>query len=299
MRNYHFTIRIFVLALFLNACNTKNQNANHNDLPAVETTQPKQFEIPRTEVIPIQNTVSGGQYELYIKLPEEYSENKDKKYPVLYFTDAIWHIEILSGSVDYMLEDAILVGISWEKDLKGELGALGDHASRFRDYSVKESDNPELQAKYNIGHADSHLNFIRNDVIKYVENNYRTDIKSRTYFGYSLGGEFGAYILLSQPGTFKNYILGSPTLEGNIPYFKELESTTALNRKGFNANVFISYGSLEEEMYEYAEEFISLMKKRNDESLNLEYFVIEGNHQTAFPKTAVRSVDWLSNLANE
>lgn len=260
------------------------------------------LELPRIQVIPIEDTKNGRQYELYVKLPEGYSENKDKKYPVLYFTDAMWHIEILSASTEYMLEDVILVGISWQKDINGGLKKeIGEHVSRFRDYSIRKSNKPEVQAKYQLGQANKHLDFIRNDVIKYVDNTYRTDPNSRTYFGYSLGGEFGAYILLTQPGTFDNYILGSPSIKNEVAYLSELNSKfgsfEASNRNtSLNANVFITYGSLEQEMVEPLEEFISLLKNRRDDGLSLLTEVIEGNHQTAFPLTTIRSVAWLSSL---
>src|SRR5690606_5903539 len=114
------------------------------------------------------------------------------------------------ASTSYLMEDVILVGISWQTDIheniKKELGA---HASRFRDYTISKSSNAEIQAKYKLGQASNHLAFIRNDVIKYIESNYRTDPENRSYFGYSAGGLFGAYILLTQPDTFRNYILGS------------------------------------------------------------------------------------------
>lgn len=266
----------------------------------VEAGELKLFEIPRTQVTPIQDTESGGQYELYIKLPEGYLETDDLEYPVIYFTDAIWQFELLSGAAQFLMEDAILVGISWQKDIKEELKKeVGAHASRFRDYSIRESSDPERQAKYQFGQASNHLRFIRNDVIRYVENNFRTDAYNRTYFGYSLGGEFGAYVLLSQPDTFKNYILGSPSLKGEIPYLSELDSNAVLKRKGLNANVFISYGVLENELGEYADQLITLLKNRNDESLSLQHLVIEGSHQTAFPLTGIRSVTWLSNLKRE
>lgn len=265
---------------------------------SVKASERKSFEIPRTEVIPIQNSQSGGQYELYVKLPEGYSEKKATKYPVIYFTDAVWHIEILSAATEFLMEDVILVGISWQKDIKADLKKeVGAHASRFRDYSVNKSSNPERQAKYQFGQASHHLDFIRNDVIKTVENNYRIDSDRRTYFGYSAGGLFGAYILMAQPDTFKNYILGSPSLHKAIPYLSELGSNTALKRKGLNANVFISYGTLEQKLGKHIKEFTTLLKARNDESLSLTNVVIEGSHQTAFPMTGVRSVTWLSSLA--
>ncbi len=252
--------------------------------------------LPKIKVVPIMDTKLGRPYELYIKLPEKYSENKDTIYPVLYYTDAMWHVEILSSATEYIMENAILVGISWEKDLKGDLGALGAHASRFRDYSIKPASKPEVQAKYNIGQAENHLTFIRNEVIKYVEANFRTDPNNRTYFGYSLGGEFGAYILMAQPDTFKHYIIGSPTLKGNMPYFTELVSDIKMKGNGLNANVFISNGTEEKELAEYMQQFVTLLKNKNDATLSMHYEVIEGNHQSAFPLTGVRSVTWLAGL---
>ncbi|MBC8755013.1 serine hydrolase [Kordia sp. YSTF-M3] len=257
---------------------------------------------PQIQVIPIKDTKTERNYELYIELPEDYAENNTKTYPVLYYTDAVWHREILSACQEYILEDAILVGISWQldinEDLKKERGA---HVSRFRDYSISKHSNPEIQTKYQFGQANTHLDFIRNDVITYVDNTYRTDPNSRTYFGYSLSGEFGAYILMTQPDTFNNYIIGSPTIKTLVPYLSELNSKfgpyEASNRSSsLNANVFISHGSLEQEMVKPIEEFVSLLKNRQDGGLSVLKEVIEGDHGIAFPTTAIRSVTWLASL---
>ncbi|MEP1096384.1 MAG: alpha/beta hydrolase-fold protein [Cyclobacteriaceae bacterium] len=253
------------------------------------------FELAHTQVIPIKDNQADRQYELYVKLPEGYSENDTIEYPVIYYTDAVWHIEILSAATEFLIEDVILVGISWQKDNNEELvNEIGEHVSRYRDYSIQKSSNPEHQAKFQRGQASKHLTFIRTDVITYVENNYRTDPNNRSYFGYSMGGKFGAYILLSQPETFKNYILGSPGL--NIPAFADLNAKAT---NDLNANVFISYGDLEKELGQHAEAFITMLKNRKDESLLLEHVVIKGSHQTAFPMTGVRSVTWLSNLTKD
>lgn len=275
------------------------ENSPSGNSKIVKTTS---LVLPQIQVVPIKDTKTERSYELYIKLPKSYSDNNNKRYPVLYYTDAMWHVEILSASTEYMLEDVILVGISWQKDISEDLKKeVGEHVSRFRDYSIRESDKPEIQTKYQLGQASIHLDFIRNDVIKYVDNMYRTDPNSRTYFGYSLGGEFGAYILLTQPDTFNNYILGSPSIKNDVSYLSELNSNfgpfQATNRNSsLNANVFVSYGSLEEEMVEPIEEFIDVLKDRRDNGLSLQTEVIDGNHQTAFPTTAVRSIAWLSTV---
>lgn len=263
-------------------------------LLSVAASETKNLTLPSIQVVPIEDSQSDRKYELYVKLPEGYSKNKDKSYPVIYYTDALWSVEILSGASEYLMDGVILVGISWQKDI--EKGAR-KYVSRFRDYSVNKSSNPARQAKYQYGQASNHLDFIRHDVIKYVENSYRTQPDNRGYFGYSMGGLFGAYVLMAQPDTFKNYILGSPALSGDIPLLSQIGAKTALKRQGLNANVFITYGALEKEPVKDIEAFISLLKNKNDETLSLHQTVIESaDHSKAFPKTVIPSLDWLSAL---
>ncbi|MDC8004251.1 serine hydrolase [Aureisphaera galaxeae] len=263
------------------------------------------LESPQIRVVPIKDTKTERNYELYIELPGDYAENPTKRYPVLYYTDAKWHLEVLSTCQEFIIEDVILVGISYQldidEDLKKEVGA---HVSRFRDYSIREHSNPEVQAKFQLGQAHKHLDFVRNDVITYVDKTYRTDPNSRTYFGYSLSGEFGAYILMKQPDTFNNYIIGSPTVRGEVDMLTEMNTQfgpyEASNKNSsLNANVFIAYGSLEEErVVAPMESFIKLLNDRRDLGLSVYKEVIDGNHSTAFPATAVRSAAWLSSILN-
>ena len=251
--------------------------------------------LPKIEVIPIQDTENDRQYELYVKLPEGYAENDSVLFPVLYYTDALWHVESMSSAAEYIMEQAILVGISWQKDYDETLiKERGEHVSRFRDYTLTEHSNPEIQAKYKLGQAANHLAFIRNDVIPYVEKEYRTDPDQRSYFGYSASGLFGCYILMAQPNMFKNYLLGSPSLRVDLPVLSQLEPTSTRN-----ANVFISHGDQEKETGSYVREFVELLQDKNDASLNITYEVMKGNHQSAFPMTGVRGVKWLAQVVND
>ncbi len=255
--------------------------------------------LPQIQVVPIKDTNTARNYELYIELPEDYAENPTKTYPVLYYTDAVWHREMLSGAAEYMLEDVILVGISWQKDVAADLmEQYGAHASRFTDYSFWKKSNPN-HPKLKFGEAENHLAFIRNNVITYVDKNYRTDSNSRSYFGYSLSGAFGAYILLTQPDTFDNYILGSPLSKSIMPYLSEINAKLVAaesdKSQTLHANVFMAYGTLEEERDETTEEFKDLLRDRTNLRASVQSKTIEGDHQTAFPRIAVESVAWLSS----
>ncbi|MFY0627585.1 MAG: alpha/beta hydrolase [Reichenbachiella sp.] len=253
------------------------------------------LELPQTQVYKIQDRSNDRQYDLFIKVPANYAKQKDEQYPVLYYTDGPWHVEMVSGITEYMMEDLILVGISWQTDMDDKMiEEVGPYVSRFRDYSITESDKPEKQAKYQFGQANDHLKFIRKDVIEFVENNFRADPNNSTYFGYSLGGLFGAYILMSQPESFDNYILGSPSL-----WQKDIPSLTELNPDGeLNAKVFISCGSMEDKLGKQVDEFIAMLQAKNDQNLSLTHEIIEGTHQTASPLTVVRGVRWLSLNTN-
>ena len=254
----------------------------------------KSYAMPGTQVVPVPDTKADRQYELYVKLPEDYQKNTDLKYPVIYTTDAIWHMDMLSGARDYLMPDVILVGISWQKDLDGEVA----YASRFRDYSLEKV----AGSKTPRGEAANHLSFIRDDVIKYVEDNYRADPGERTYFGYSLGGVFGAYVLLAEPETFKHYILGSPALgPRSAKYLDALEGKMAPRQKEFNANVFLSIGELEKSQMEVTKDLVSVLQRRSQAGLTLTGLEVmeDSDHGTAFPVTVIRSIKWLSQQSSE
>lgn len=249
------------------------------------------LEFPRTFVVPLFDSISGFSYDIYIRLPENYKYNENQKNPVIFYTDALWHMEILTGATDYILNNTIQVGISWQTNIDKELlDEVGVHYSRFRDYSFITSKNEELQSKYQFGQAKKHLEFIENFVIKYVEENYNTDPNRRTYFGYSLGGVFGTYILFTKPKTFKNYIIGSPafnsvkTMEDLL--IKQINPSTLENR-----NIYISYGSLEKELGKKVDSFLTVC---NTIDLDITFDKVEGNHKNAFPITVVKSLQWLS-----
>ncbi len=261
---------------------------------AVQAGEVTKLTLPKIQVQPIKDSQSNKQYELYIKLPENYSKHQDKTFPVIYFTDAIWHVELLSGATEYIMEDAILVGISWQKDIPENLEQkYGAHFSRFGDYTFKKRKHPNIQ----FGQASSHLRFIREDVFKYIEKNYRTQPNNRTYFGFSAGGLFGTYALMAQPESFKNYILGSPSVRGDVADLFALENSK-LKTKDLAINVFISYGELETKMIPHVEEFISTLKNNQYRGISsIQHSVIKSSgHSDSFPQVGVESVKWLSNM---
>ena len=253
--------------------------------------QAEPFQLPAIQVVPIEDSATGREYELYVKLPETYDTGTDQKHPVIYIADALWHIEIISGSIEYLVEDAILVGISWEKGIPPQRSRMRDYTPDV--YTGKNYDHPTGQAR-------EHLAFIKNDVMKTVESEYKADPSRRTYFGYSASGTFGSYILLTQPDTFRNYIIGSPATLFDGQFAHEYEPISRAIPEALDANVFLSVGS--DEAPDYIENAFSLMrflKARKTADSHLEFKVIESaDHGVAFPMSAMQGLYWLSGISD-
>lgn len=280
---------------FLLACSLSVFPLFANEKSALQ--QPQGFTIPRTETVKI----SDGErpYELYIKLPKGYHQQKNqlRKYPVIYLTDAMYTFQVVSGATRYpmninSIEQAIIVGISWEKGLRGD-------RSRVRHYTI----SVDTSWKKVTGGAERHSEFIAGKVIPLVEKRYRVDATQRLYVGNSLGGLFGSYFLLHHPELFSGYVLCSPSLwwdKGLI--FKHL-SAASQREISINSRIFIGIGELETnsgkgesnfDMTGDAKQFIKQLSPLmvSPEQLKLAVFD-EANHQTAFPSSAIQGLYWL------
>lgn len=253
------------------------------------------FTIPRTEIVEIKDTGTGRIYSLFIKTPKSYRKSPNKNYPVIYLTDANYAFQIVSGATRYpmnagKMEEAFIVGISYEKD------SLGD-SSRVRDYTPVKSS----QWRKVTGQAEQHMHFIANDVFSYMQKNYRVDRNNSTFIGNSLGGLFASYILINKPDMFKNYIIGSPSYWFDDQAFFSLEESARKQLPDIKANVFIGIGERETKalesnyfMVEDAQVMQRKMKAWQQPHLRTKLIVIpEANHQTAFPTTAIQGLHWV------
>lgn len=242
------------------------------------------FVIAHSEIVTINSTVLNKKYDLYIKVPRDYflEDSKHKKYPVLYLNDGPHTFKVASGVTHFPeMDKAIVVGISFAH------GEHGQH-SRVRDLTPVVD---KTWKQYRTGGAPRYLDFIENEVIKYVEDNYRVNSKQRILSGHSLGGSFGAWVLLTKPELFSSYILTSPSLWFKEYWIFDVEEQYKLKNKHLNANVYLATGSLETikdgMYYEMADDQVKFMSKlvsRNYQGLTVKGEIVEGtDHYSTFP----------------
>lgn len=266
-------LKLLVLAFLLNSAFINAATGND-----------RSFTIDNTKIVTIDSTVLDRTYDLYIKVPRDYfwERNKSKKYPVLYLNDGPHTFKVASGVTHFaQMDKAIVVGVSFAHGENGQ-------QSRVRDLTPIVDDT---WIKYQTGGAQRYLNFIENEVFKYVEDKYRVDPSRRILSGHSLGGSFGAWVLLSKPELFSSYILTSPSLWFKNYWIFDLEEKYKAKGKPLNANVYLATGSLETikdgMYYEMADDQVKFMKKlgsRNYQGLTIKGEVVEGtDHHSTFP----------------
>ncbi len=260
--------------------------------------RPEGFEIPRSAVHQITSATLDRSYEIYVKTPPGYAspENADKIYPVIYLNDGPYTFQVASGITHLPMntgafEPAILVGISFAQGEKGMDSRVRD-LTPSRDASWK---------KYETGGGPAYLTFLEQEVFALIEEEYRADPANRTLAGQSLGGSFGAWVVLTRPDLFKNYILTSPSLWFNDNEIFDLEARYAAAHDDLTANVYFAVGSMERkgngmrnDMVGDQVEFVRRLRARNYPSLRLKDDIVEGAlHVTTFPIGFTNGAQWL------
>ncbi|MEN5206900.1 alpha/beta hydrolase-fold protein [Stenotrophomonas terrae] len=168
------------------------------------------YEVLGSEVWDVPDPVSGRNYQMFVALPAGYADNPDKRYPVLYVTDAdyafplVWQMARRLNVEGRKIEDFILVGLSYAK---GE----GGMQSRRRDYTPTANGPSSSPADAVHGGAGAYITYLETQALPFMAKRYRTDETRRMFLGHSYGALLGTQVMLERPQLFSAYILGSPS----------------------------------------------------------------------------------------
>ncbi|WP_438852824.1 alpha/beta hydrolase [Brevundimonas nasdae] len=196
-----------------------------------------------TQVWTVPDPVSGRDYEVFVSLPASYEVNPQRRYPVLYVTDADYAFPIirqiarrvnLDGPV---IEEFILIGLSYSRDDSGVV-------SRNRDYTP--TPNGPRSASSNVhGQGAAYQTYLKNEVLPFIGNRFRADPARRVLLGHSYGALLGAQILFTDPSMFQAYVLGSPSFWFDKRHIMTMEAAYARSHTDLPANVFMYVGDWE------------------------------------------------------
>ena len=169
----------------------------------------------------------GEERTILVRVPPAY-ERTTQRFPVVVMLDAHAPQNGMMASIIESQADAgtmpemILVGIQ--------------NTNRTRDLT------PTKTERQNSGGGDKFLDFIEQEVLPLVDQNYRTE-SYRVFAGHSLGGLTVVYTMLSRPHLFGGYIAASPVLHWDDNYPIKKSSEFFRIQKEFKKSLFIALGN--------------------------------------------------------
>jgi len=244
---------------------------------------------------------AGRDYPIWVALPASYAQHPQRRYPVLFVTDALYSFPLvrsvrnLVGQQGVNIEDFILVGLPPQEGLTSK-------QSRSRDYTP--SDPVRTPAGYysddvTYGGAAHYRDFLADHALPLIDARYRTDPARRVFAGHSYGALLGAYVLTTQPDMFGTYILSSPSLWFDQGLLPRMQDAAVMPSQPIR--VLLSVGAYEtvkpgprystgNDMLRQTADFAGQLQ-RSGRKLQVENIVIDGeDHLTVYPRVITRAL---------
>lgn len=280
-------------------------NAQPQSAAKTQPGEGRPYEIADSEVWDVPDPVSRRGYQVFVALPPSYAREPQRRYPVLYVTDADYAFPIirqinrrlnLDGA---RVEEFILVGLSYAK---GEDGAV----SRRRDYTPTPNGPSTSPAGAIHGQGAAYQTYLRDQVKPFIAARYRTDPARALFLGHSYGSLLGAQILFTEPALFSGYILGSPSLWYDKRHALGLEASYATQNRDLPAKIFLYVGEYEalrkgDRRYSQSVDMVAdnrtletALRGRKYPSLNLKSVVLnDEDHLTVAPRGFTQGLKYL------
>lgn len=218
--------------------------------------------------------------DILLYLPSGY-DKEDAKFPVMYLLDGLDHFHHVSGLVSFLawagrMPEMIVVGIpntDRQRDLTPPIGGARDSLDS--------------------GRADNFQAFIGDELIPYIDKNYKTR-NYRILVGHSAGGNFAIYSLITKPELFDAYVAISPALDwADNKLAKDAEKFFGSHRN-INKFLYLSMGQEGDMMVKPIEKFANMLVVNAPDSLQWKYsFMRSENHLSTPHKSIYETLELL------
>ena len=223
-----------------------------------------------TEERTLFSAIRGREYHLSVALPDGY-KTTTQAYPVIYVLDGDVIFGMAAGltaMTGWFKEapEAIIVGISYGMASYDQWVEL-----RERDFKIPEvRDAPPDSA------ANLFLDALTQEMIPFIEANYRTIPSDRCLYGYSSSGFFVLYALFHRPDAFGRYLCGSGDLYIAYPYVIHHDAQLAARDGAAPIQLYLSAGELEEDQFPFFHQLVALFEQGNYPGLTLSSEIYAG-----------------------
>src|ERR687890_132042 len=207
-----------------------------------------------TEARTLFSTIRGREYHLSVALPDSY-KTSTQAYPVMYVLDGDYNFGVAAGLTRFSnafrnVPELIIVGIGYDMETADEFAALRD-----LDFDVPGVPGASPDSVSNL-----FLEALTQEIIPFINANYRTIPSDRCLQGYSSSGFFVLYVLFQQPDTFQRYISGSAILNATYDYWIQHDAQLAAHDGSNPIHLYLSVGELEEEDIPNFQQFVAFLE---------------------------------------
>jgi predicted alpha/beta superfamily hydrolase len=244
--------------------------------PAFAQEQGEKVSIGKKEIV--HSAVLNEDRNVYVFLPEGYSQSRNR-YPVLY--------TLYNEAADYHFNTGVVAGLSRLERITPMITVAFDLGDGMRDLTPTRS--PDYGPTS--GGAANFLKFIKEELIPFVEKNYRT-APERLFWSHSIGGLFGLYVLLKEPDVFQSMLVSSPFFiyDRRERYIIKNTKTFLESRKGQENFLYICVGS-EPRLAPEIETFLEILEEAKAQGLKWKYVKMpEENHMSILARSLVESL---------
>lgn len=193
-------------------------------------------------------------HDVHIALPPTY-EHGDRGYPVLWVTDASLSFSLTVGLMNWLhtvqeIAELIVIGVGApDESDAAEFGARRTHDFYPRPRWVNAGPGgAHMEAvsseQSTGGGAAAFLAFLVDELRPRLATEFRFD-DDHGLVGFSGGGHFVGFALLSRPAAFGRYLASSPALSGCEDLLFTLEADYATTHDDLAAKVFLGAGEAE------------------------------------------------------
>ncbi len=227
--------------------------------------------IGRKEVV--RSVVLNEERNAYVFLPDGYSQSKNR-FPVLYM--------FYSVAPDYHFSTGVVAGLRRLKLAPPMITVAFDLGDGMRDLTPTKS--PDYGPTS--GGAAKFLEYLKDELIPFVEKNYRTS-PERLFWSHSIGGLFGLYALLKEPAVFSSVLVSSPyfVYDRGERYIIKSAKSFLDRRRGQENFLYICVGD-EPQLISEIEAFLGILEEAKSQGLIWKYVKMpEENHMSILARS--------------
>jgi predicted alpha/beta superfamily hydrolase len=223
-----------------------------------------------TEARKIYSKIRGREYHLSVALPDSY-HTSTQAYPVIYVLDGDFNFGVAADLTRFSnwfrrVPELIIVGIGYDIKTTDEFVALRD-----LDFDV-----PGIPGAATDSAPDRFLAALTQEIIPFINANYRTIPTDRCLQGYSSSGIFVLYALFHQPDAFQRYISGSAILSVTYDYWIQHNAHLAARDGSNPIHLYLSVGELEEADIPNFQKFVNFLQQGNYPGLTVSSEIYAG-----------------------